>query len=182
MMTAMASGEHDTDGDWPLGAIVREARLSAGLSLRAAATQANISPTTWDSVEKGTRPKRGGGGHERSVPQASNIVAVANVLRLDINNALRLAGYDPSVANPGFQPTRPGRVPKSQRALGDMAARLTPRQYGAVVEIIESMLYPTVEDEQTVEEPVHYVAHEERPRGVPGPVVEHVAHEEPVRE
>ena len=182
MMTAMASGEHGSDGDWPLGALVREARLGAGLSQREAGRLAGISPTTWESIETGTRRKRGGGGVERSVPQASNIVAAANVLRLDVNNVLRLAGYDPTVSNPGFHPSQPGRPPVSQRAIGDMAARLSARQRAAVVEIIESMLDPNADSERQADEPVHYVAHEERPRGVPGPVVEHVAHEESARE
>ncbi len=183
MMAAMTSGEHDTDGAWPLGELVRQARDRAGLSLREAGRRAGISATTWESIETGTRRKRGGGGEtEPTKPQASNIVAAANVLRLDVNKALRLAGYDPSVSNPGFHPSQPGRPPVSQRAVGDMVARLTPRQRAAVVEIIESMLYPAVEDELPVDEPVHFVAHEERPRGVPGPVVEHVAHEEPARD
>lgn len=185
MMTPMASGEHDPNGDWPLGNLVREARKTAGFSLREAARRAGISPTTWESVETGTRRKRGGGGEtEPSRPQASNVIAVANVLRLDVNEALRFAGYDPSVSNPGFHPSQPGRPPVSQRAVGDMVARLTPRQRAAVVEIIESMLWPTTEDEaEAADEPVHFVAHEERPRETsPGAVVEHIAHEEPARD
>lgn len=142
MMTPMASGERDPGVDWPLGPVVKRARLDAGWSLREAGAKAKISATTWSSVETGTRSD-GKGGAEPSKPQASVIVSVANAIGMDVNEALTLAGYEPELNNPNFQPGGKGRPPKSQRAVADLIARLTPRQYNAVVEVVESMLWPT---------------------------------------
>lgn len=176
----MTSGERDPDGLWPLGPVVGAALAQAGWSDREAGKRAGIAPATVKAMVTGRRPNG-----DTTKPQSSAVIKLARALRLDVNEALELAGYDPRVENPDFQPSaRMGRPPKSQRAVGEMIDRLTPRQYDAVVEVIESMLWPTTADEQDVldDAPVHYVAHEERPRGESGPFVEHVTHEEPARD
>jgi transcriptional regulator with XRE-family HTH domain len=144
MMTSMASGERDPGVDWPLGPVVKRARLDAGWSLREAGTKAKISATTWSSVETGTRSD-GKGGVEPSKPQSSVIVAVANAIGMDVNEALKLAKYDPDLHNPNFKPGGKGRPPKSQRAVADLIAQLSPRQYAAIVETVQSMLWPDEE-------------------------------------
>jgi hypothetical protein len=148
MMTLMASGERDPGVDWPLGPIVERARLDAGWSLREAGAKAKISATTWRSVETGTRSD-GKGGVEPSKPQSSVVVSVANAIGMDVNEALTLAKYEPELHNPNFKPGGKGRPPKSQRAVADLIARLSPRQYAAIVEVVESMLWPNDDQQPT---------------------------------
>lgn len=181
----MASGEREPGGTWPLGPVVRTARETAGWSEREAGKRAGIAAATWKALETGQRPNG-----DQTRPQSSAVIKAARALRLDVNQALELAGYDPRLENPDFNPSaRNGAPPKSQRAVGEMIDRLTPRQYDAVVEIVESMLRPDGAEEPTrsaedVQESaaVHHITHEERPRSTaPGPV-QHITREEAARD
>jgi hypothetical protein len=139
----MASGERDPGGTWPLGPVVGAALAQAGWSDREAGKRAGIAAATVKAMVTGQRPNG-----DPTKPQSSAIIKLARALRLDVNEALELAGYDPRVENPDFKPNaRTGRPPKSQRAVGEMIERLTPRQYDAVVEVIESMLWPDHDQE-----------------------------------
>ena len=141
----MASGERDPGGTWPLGSVVGAALAKAGWSDREAGKRAGIAPATVKAMVTGRRPNG-----DSTKPQSSAVIKLARALRLDVNHALELAGYDPRVENPDFRPSaRSGRPPKSQRVVGEMIDRLTPRQYDAVVEIIESMLWPNDDQQPT---------------------------------
>lgn len=179
-MCVMASGERDPGGSsWPLGPVVGEALTRAGLSDREAGKRAGIAAATVKAMVTGHRPTG-----EPTRPQSAAVIKLARVLRLDVNQALELAGYDPRIENPDFQPSaRTGRPPKSQRAVGNLLDRLTPRQYDAVVEVIESMLRPDGDEELDDTATVHHITNVERPRSTtPGPVVEHISHDEPARD
>jgi transcriptional regulator with XRE-family HTH domain len=80
---------------WPLGARIREARKAAGLGVNRAAKRAHIAPTTWTSIEEGTRIPQGGADPRRTRPDVKSVLAAALVVGIDINEALELGGYEP---------------------------------------------------------------------------------------
>lgn len=129
-----------TDSDtqqWPLGPKLRDARKSAGLSQREAAQAAGFSPTTWGQLESGTK-KLGQGVEVAMRPRPSVVQAAAQVVGLDVAEALRMAGHEP-----GNRDQPPPSAPTvSQRRLVDVFASLTQRQRHAVMEIVESMNDP----------------------------------------
>jgi transcriptional regulator with XRE-family HTH domain len=124
------------DVDWPLGDVIKRARERLGLSVRAAAKLMDVSPTTWSSVETGTRVKRGGGGHEPAQPQASVIIAAARIVRVDVDTALRLAGYEPSVYNPASA----APLTRSERTVAQRVSMLSPEQQAAVGTVVDAFL------------------------------------------
>lgn len=78
--------------DWPLGPALEQARIRSGISGRAAAKRAGISSGRWYQLVSGVQKIKG-----QEIPistTASTVVAVAKAVDLDINEALKLAGFD----------------------------------------------------------------------------------------
>ena len=124
------------DAEWPLGAVIKAARERAGLSVREAAGHAEFSPTTWTSIETGTRIKRGGGEHEPTRPKPGVIVAAANVVGVAVDTALELAGYDPSV----YSPSSSAPLTRSERSVAQRVALLSPEERAAVGSVVDAFL------------------------------------------
>lgn len=93
-----------------LGALIRTAREQLGLSRREAEKLTSFSRTTWTSLETGTRIKQGGGAHEDSKAKPHVIIEAAEVLGVDVNEALTLGGWDPRIYNPDSTPSLARRV------------------------------------------------------------------------
>lgn len=119
---------------WTLGPKLKKAREGAGLSQREAAKAAGFSVTTWGQLETGIR-KVGNGMESPVNPRASVVASAADVVGLDVAEALRMAGIDPKHAPKGAQ-----RPTVSQSRLLESFARLTEPQRAALLDLIESML------------------------------------------
>jgi transcriptional regulator with XRE-family HTH domain len=132
-----------------LGALIKAARERLGLSGREAARRAGFSPTTWSAVEKGTRIKSGGGGHERAYPKPGVIVAAANTVGVDVAEALRLAGYDPDVYNPSSS----APLTRSERTVAQRVSMLSPEQQAAVGTVVDAFLGVAVLSDDPPDEP-----------------------------
>jgi transcriptional regulator with XRE-family HTH domain len=85
----------ERDTVWPLGELIRAGRQALGLGVRRAATRAGIAPTTWTSIETGTRIKKGGGEPEPADLSKPSVVVAALVVGVDYQLALQLAGLEP---------------------------------------------------------------------------------------
>jgi transcriptional regulator with XRE-family HTH domain len=121
----------------PLGAELQAGRKRAQLSIRRAAELANISRTTWATLETGTRIEQG-------VPKASRttpgfVIAAARVVNVDPAHALRLAGYDPEH---WFPADVAAAAPADARTVADRIAMLSGERLNAVAAIVHLMLAP----------------------------------------
>jgi hypothetical protein len=112
-----------------LGALIKNARDELGLSRREAEKLTTFSRTTWTSLETGTRIKHGGGEHEPARPKPYVIMEAAEVLGVDVNEALTLGGYDPRVYNPDNTPSLAQRI-----------ALLSSEQQAAVSWVVDAFL------------------------------------------
>jgi hypothetical protein len=121
----------------PLGAQLRAGRERVGLSIRQAAKLANFSPTTWATLETGTRDQ--GGEKVTSKPTTTTVIAAARVVDLDVAEALRLAGYDP---RHWTTPQSDGPV-ADHRTVAERIALLNDTQLAAVAAIVHLMPAPT---------------------------------------
>ena len=74
-----------------LGRVLREARLDLRMSQRETAEAANISATYVRALEAGANPNT----KKPSQPSPAVLQAMGNVLGLDYEGLLRLAGYEP---------------------------------------------------------------------------------------
>jgi transcriptional regulator with XRE-family HTH domain len=176
-----------------LGEAVTRASKAAGLNQTQLAAAAGTSRGFVQQLMRGDRFDG-----KPFDPKPGSVLAVIEALN---DAATRAAGQDCIVIPPAYAlrlagvsdgeldrylTRSTGRPNITAARIAEQASKLTSRQREAVVDVIESMLWPTRQDEtaetETGDEPVHVVVHEERPRGVPGPVVEHVAHEEPARD
>jgi hypothetical protein len=89
--------------DWPLGPALEKARIRAGLSVRAAArrTHGAISSGRWYQLESGVQKAKG-----QEIPvgtTAATVAAAALAVDWDIDEALRVAGFDPRDYTPQKQ-------------------------------------------------------------------------------
>lgn len=80
------------DGEWPLGAFIREARGT--LSIREAARRAGISEGRWRQVELGYQ-QVGGGITVPVQPRPQTLAAMCKAISADVAHALQLAGHNP---------------------------------------------------------------------------------------
>lgn len=95
-----------TSNEWPFGPMLRDARerIRPKLSIRKAAELADISEAMWRKLENGYYMVQGrrvylvGSGSERTGTTPRTVRAVAKVVGLDVNEALRTAGF-PDEAN-----------------------------------------------------------------------------------
>lgn len=81
--------------DWPFGPALEKARISAGLSVRAAARRTNraISSGRWYQLESGIQKAKG-----QEIPVGTTpatVAAAALAVDWDVNEALTVAGFDP---------------------------------------------------------------------------------------
>lgn len=79
--------------DWPLGPALKQARIEAGISARAAARRAGISSGRWYQLETGVQKAGGQDINIRTTP--STVAAAARAVNWDVNKALKIAGFDP---------------------------------------------------------------------------------------
>jgi hypothetical protein len=94
-----------TSNDWPFGPMLRAARerIRPKLSIRKAAELADISEAMWRKLENGYYMVQGkpvflvGSGSERTGTTPRTVRAVAKVVGLDVNEALRTAGFPEEV-------------------------------------------------------------------------------------
>jgi hypothetical protein len=190
MMRSVTTGERDPELLRQLAERVTHASKAAGFNQTQLADGASVSRGFVQYLMRGARYD-----DKPFDPKPQSVLAVIDV----INDALHRSGQSEHVIAPAdalrlagvpdgeldrYLTKNTGRPNITASRIAEQASKLTDRQRRAVIDVIESMLWPTAQDEEaaTSDEPVHYVAHEERPRGVPGPVVEHVVHEEPARE
>jgi hypothetical protein len=85
-----------TRTDWPFGPALERHRVRAGLSVRAAARRTNgqVSDGRWYQLESGYQKIR---GQEITISTtAPTVAAVAKAVGWDIQEALRVAGFDPA--------------------------------------------------------------------------------------
>lgn len=121
----------------PLGAALRAGRKSAKLSIRQAARLANCSPTTWTTLETGTRTEHGARKQSGTTPRF--VITAARVVDVDPAEALRLAGYDPE----HWFPTDTSEAPPADaRTVADRIALLTGERLSAVAAVVHLMLTP----------------------------------------
>lgn len=185
----MTTGERDPELLHELGVRVANASKVAGLDQTKLAEVAGVSRAFVQQLWRGGRYDG-----KAWAPKPDNLMAVVNALNAELNRrgdadaaidqreALRLAGVDERDADQ-YLP-KPGRPTVSATHLAALVGKLTHRQREAIVEVVESMIYPTTADEPGEPDSVdvHHVAYEERPRSTaPGPV-QHVAREEVARD
>lgn len=118
---------------WPLGPRLLKLRETAKLSIRDASTAAGFSTATWAALEKGYKSP-GGGVRVDYTPRAENVVAAARVVGMDAQEALRLAGMDPSLA-----PVTSGGRTLSQREILHLWAQLAPGVRDAMLTLLRGL-------------------------------------------
>lgn len=189
-MRVVTTGERDPELLRQLGARIASASQAASLDQTKLAEVSGVSRAFVQQLWRGGRFDG-----KAWAPKPDNVMAVVNAINtelhrrgetdaaIDQHDALRLAGVDERDADQ-YLP-KPGRPTVSAAHVAELVGKLTHRQREAIVEVVESMIYPTtaIEQAETDDAPVHHVTHEERPRSTtPGPVVEHVVHDEPARD
>lgn len=156
-MRLVTTGERDPELLRQLGMRVASASKIAGLDQTKLADTAGVSRIFVQQLMRGSRYDG-----KAWAPKADNLMAVVTTLNeelrrhgdgnavIDPREALRLAGVDDRDAD-RFLPKR-GRPTVSAARVAELVAKLTHRQREAVVEVVESMIYPTTADEH--QEPV----------------------------
>jgi transcriptional regulator with XRE-family HTH domain len=185
----VTTGERDPELLHELGVRVANASKVAGLDQTKLAEVAGVSRVFVQQLWRGGRFDG-----KPWAPKPDNVMAVVNALNAELNRrgdadaaidqreALRLAGVDERDADQ-YLP-KPGRPTVSATHLAELVGKLTHRQREAIVEVVESMIYPTTADEpgESDDGAVHRITHEEKPRSTaPGPV-QHITREEAARD
>lgn len=155
MLARMATTNPSDTEEYPLGALLREARSQRGLSLEGAAARAGIAKGTWHTIERGHRAD---GTPYR--PSIKNVITAARAVHADPRKALVLAGYDPKIDAPELASTPTITGPEVLAKI----ERLTPSQRAAALIMIDTMLDP---DRELPEHGVLFEVEldEEPPRG-----------------
>lgn len=109
--------------DWPFGPALKKARISAGLSVRAAARRTNsaISAGRWYQLESGIQKARG-----QEIPigtTPATVAAAAKAVDWDVNEALTVAGFDPRDYQPPPKMLSPLRAASNEDLLAEILRR-----------------------------------------------------------
>lgn len=88
----------DNGGDerWPVGEMLRVARVRRRWSMRRAAREAGLSATRYQQIEQGVDRRLPGGAVVPASPPVDTLARVAHALGLDPVEAVRAAGLDPA--------------------------------------------------------------------------------------
>jgi transcriptional regulator with XRE-family HTH domain len=112
--------ETATDLD-KLGQKLKQARKQSGMSQRQTAEAANISPTYVRALESSSNPNT----NKPSRPSPAVLLAMGNVLNLNADDLLGLAGYDSEETKPGTPPI--GGPERDLKRIRDAAKKLNQR-------------------------------------------------------
>ena len=97
-------------GNHQLGEYIRTRRLSMGLSLADAAEASDLDPSYWNRMEN---------GHYQN-PAPPHLRAIAEVLKVPVEDLYGLAGYDVPERLPSFQPYLRAKYNLPPEAISDL--------------------------------------------------------------
>lgn len=97
-------------GNHQLGEYIRTRRLSMGLSLADAAEASDLDPSYWNRMEN---------GHYQN-PAPPHLSAIAEVLKVPVEDLYGLAGYDVPERLPSFQPYLRAKYNLPPEAISDL--------------------------------------------------------------
>jgi transcriptional regulator with XRE-family HTH domain len=97
-------------GNHQLGEYVRSRRVSMGLSLADAAEASDLDPSYWNRMEN---------GHYQH-PAPPHLSAIAEVLKVPVEDLYGLAGYDVPERLPSFQPYLRAKYNLPPEAISDL--------------------------------------------------------------